>query len=184
MLSDVVVLGVGMTRFGVYPQLSNEDLAKLAHVSALGFKAITLPMLYPVAAGAGGLEAAIEALQQRASRAIAEGHNIVVLSDRGVSRELAAIPSLLATAAVHHHLVRRGERTRCGLVIETGDAREVHHMCLLIGYGAGTINPYLVFETLVDMERDEYLPEGLDAQTAEGKFIKAINKGLLNCFYV
>src|SRR5207248_3284068 len=124
------------------PVLSNEDLAKLAHVSELGFKAVTLPMLYPVAEGAAGLERAIEALQARASRAIADGHNVVVLSDRGVTRELAPIPSLLATAAVHHHLVRRGERTRCGLVIETGDAREVHHMCLLIGYGAGAVNPW------------------------------------------
>src|SRR5437762_9599064 len=123
------------------PVLSNEDLAKLAHVSELGFKAVTLAMLYPVSEGATGLERAIEALQRQASRAIADGHNVVILSDRGVSRAQAAIPSLLATAAGHHHLVRHGERTRCGLVVETGDAREVDHMCLLMGNGAGAVNP-------------------------------------------
>src|SRR3989449_777018 len=160
------------------PVLSNEDLAKLAHVSELGFKAITLPMLYPLAAGAAGLERAIEALQQRASRAVAEGHNIVILSDRGVSRALAAIPSLLATAAVHHHLVRHGERTRCGLVVETGDAREVHHMCLLIGYGAGAVNPWVAFETLDDLIQEGVLA-GLDRTKAVKNYIKALNKGIL-----
>ncbi|HZF06974.1 MAG TPA: glutamate synthase central domain-containing protein, partial [Patescibacteria group bacterium] len=160
------------------PVLSNEDLAKLAHVSELGFKAVTLPMLYPVAEGAAGLERAIEALQQRASRAVAEGHNIVILSDRGVSRGQAAIPSLLATAAVHHHLVRHGERTRCGLVIETGDAREVHHMCLLIGYGAGAVNPWVAFETLDDLIQEGVLA-GLDRAKAVKNYIKALNKGIL-----
>src|SRR2546425_10239015 len=130
------------------PVLSNEDLAKLAHVSELGFKAVTLPMLYPVAEGAAGLERAIEALQGRASRAIADGHNVVVLSDRGVTRELAPIPSLLATAAVHHRLVRHGERTRCGLVIETGDARGGHHRCLPIGYRAGPVTPAVAVSDL------------------------------------
>src|SRR6266850_627831 len=160
------------------PVLSNEDLAKLAHVSELGFKAVTLPMLYPIAEGAAGLERAIEALQQRASRAVAEGHNIVILSDRGVSRGQAAIPSLLATAAVHHHLVRHGERTRCGLVIETGDAREVHHMCLLIGYGAGAVNPWVAFETLDDLIQEGVLA-GLDRAKAVKNYIKALNKGIL-----
>src|SRR5689334_10734567 len=160
------------------PVLSNEDLAKLAHISALGFKAVTLPMLYPVADGAAGLERAIEALQARASRAIADGHNVVVLSDRGVTRELAPIPSLLATAAVHHHLVRRGERTRCGLVIETGEAREVHHMALLIGYGAGAVNPWVAFETLDDLIRQGVLV-GVDRAKAVKNYIKALNKGIL-----
>src|SRR3989441_421856 len=160
------------------PVLSNEDLAKLAHVSALGFKAVTLPMLYPVTEGAPGLERAIEALQQRASRAIAGGHNVLVLSDRGVTRELAPIPSLLATAAVHHHLVRHGERTRCGLVVETGDARGVHHMCLLIGYGAGAVNPWVAFETLDDLIQEGVLA-GLDRAKAVKNYIKALNKGIL-----
>jgi glutamate synthase (NADPH) large chain len=160
------------------PVMSNEELARLAHVDAGGFKAVTLPMLYPVARGAAGLARALEALQRRASRAIAEGHDVVILSDRGASREQAAIPSLLATAAVHHHLVRRGERTRCGLIVETGDAREVHHHCLLIGYGAGAVNPWVAFETLDDMIREGLLP-GLEHAKAVKNYIKALNKGIL-----
>jgi glutamate synthase (ferredoxin) len=160
------------------PVISNEELAKLAHVAHPYFKAITLPMLYPVADGPAGLERALADLQDKASAAVADGYNIVILSDRGVSRARAAIPSLLATAAVHHHLVRRGERTRCGLVIETGDAREVHHMCLLIGYGAGAVNPWVAFETLDDMIREGILT-GIDHDKAVKNYIKALNKGIL-----
>src|SRR6059036_3231157 len=160
------------------PVLSNEELAKLAHVAERGFKALTLPMLYPVAEGAPGLERAVEDLQRRASRAIADGYNVIILSDRGVNREKAAVPSLLATAAVHHHLVRRGERTRCGLVVETGDAREVHHMCLLIVYGAGAVNPWVAFETLDDMIRQGILT-GSDHTKALKSYVKALNKGIL-----
>src|SRR5438034_1392815 len=160
------------------PVLSNAELAKLTHVAGRGFKSVTLPMLWPVAESAAGLERALEALQQRASRAIADGHNVIILSDRGQSRERAAVPSLLATAAVHHHLVRRGERTRCGLVVETGDAREVHHMCLLIGYGAGAVNPWVAFETLDDMIRQGILT-GIDDAKAVKNYIKALNKGIL-----
>src|SRR5207249_3211771 len=160
------------------PILSNEELAKLAHVAERGFKALTLPMLYPVAEGAPGLERAVEDLQRRASRAIADGHNVIILSDRGASHEKAAVPSLLATAAVHHHLVRRGERGRGGVVVETGDAREVHHMCLLIGYGAGALNPWVALEAVHEMVR-----EGLHTDTYHKKavtnYIKALNKGIL-----
>src|SRR5437773_9178488 len=160
------------------PVVSNAELARLTHVSELGFKAVTLPRPYPVAEGAAGLERALESLQARASQAIGDGYNILILSDRGQSRERAAIPSLLATAAVHHHLVRRGERTRCGLVVETGDAREVHHMCLLIGYGAGAVNPWVAFETLDDMIRQGILT-GIDHRKAVTNYIKALNKGIL-----
>jgi glutamate synthase (ferredoxin) len=160
------------------PVLSNEELARLRHVEHPWFRATTLPMLFTPAEGAPGLERALAALQAATSRAIADGHNILILSDRGVSRERAAIPSLLATAAVHHHLVRRGERTRCGLVIETGDAREVHHMALLLGYGAGAVNPWVAFETLHDMIRQDMLP-GVDHPTAVRHYIKALNKGIL-----
>src|SRR5499426_2126531 len=160
------------------PVITNEDLAKLAHVSERGFKALTLPMLYPLAEGAAGLERTLELLQRRASEAIAEGYNVIILSDRGISRKTAAIPSLLATASMHHHLVRRGERTRCGLVIETGDAREVHHLCLLIGYGAGAVNPWVAFETIDDMITEGLLP-GLDRAKAIKNYIKALNKGIL-----
>jgi glutamate synthase domain-containing protein 2/glutamate synthase domain-containing protein 3 len=160
------------------PVLSNEEVAKLRHVAHPWFKSVTLPMLYPVASGAAGLERALEQLQRAASAAIADGANIVILSDRGLTREQAAIPSLLATAAVHHHLVRRGERTRCGLVIETGDAREVHHMCLLIGYGAGAVNPWVAFETLDDMIRQALLLD-VDHDKARRNYVKALNKGIL-----
>jgi glutamate synthase (ferredoxin) len=160
------------------PVLTNEEVAKLRHVEHLWFRSVTLPMLYPVAEGAAGLERALAELQTRASAAIAAGHNIVILSDRGITRERAAIPSLLATAAVHHHLVSRGERTRCGLVVETGDAREVHHMCLLIGYGAGAVNPWVAFETLDDMIGQGLLT-GVDRAKAIRSYIKALNKGIL-----
>ena len=160
------------------PVLSNEEVAQLRHVRHPWFKATTLSMVYPVAEGAAGLARALEGLQTAASRAIAEGHNILILSDRGISRDRAAIPSLLATGAVHHHLTRRGERTRVGLVLETGDAREVHHMCLLIGYGAGAVNPWVAFETLDDMIEQGLLP-GIDHKTAVKHYIKALNKGIL-----
>jgi glutamate synthase (NADPH) large chain len=160
------------------PVLSNQEVAKLRHVTHAWFRSVTLAMLYPVADGARGLEAALLELQVRASAAITEGHNILILSDRGVSRERAAIPSLLATSAVHHHLVKTGERTRCGLVVETGDAREVHHMCLLIGYGAGAVNPWVAFETLDDMIAQGLLP-GVDRAKAIRNYIKALNKGIL-----
>jgi glutamate synthase (ferredoxin) len=160
------------------PVLTNEELAKLRHIDVAGFKATTLPMLFAVAGGATALEGALVDLRQRASRAIADGYNILILSDRGVSREQAAIPSLLATAAVHHHLVREGTRARCGLVVETGDAREVHHMCLLIGYGAGAVNPWVAFETLQDMIRHGIVT-GIDHAKAVRNYIKALNKGIL-----
>jgi glutamate synthase (ferredoxin) len=160
------------------PVLSNEQLARLRHIAHPWFKAVTLPMLYAPEEGAAALERALADLQRRASDAIADGANIVILSDRGVSRGRAAIPSLLATAAVHHHLVRRGERARCGLIIETGDAREVHHHCLLIGYGAGAVNPWVAFETLDDMVRQDMLP-GVDPAKAATNYVKALNKGVL-----
>jgi glutamate synthase (ferredoxin) len=160
------------------PVITNEELAKLAHVAERGFRSITLPMLYPVADGAAGMERALENLQRRASAAIAEGYNVVILSDRGIDRRTAAIPSLLATASLHHHLVRRGERTRCGLVVETGDAREVHHLCLLIGYGAGAVNPWVAFETIDDMIREGLLTD-TDRTKAVTNYIKALNKGVL-----
>src|SRR5262244_1836614 len=160
------------------PVITNEELAKLAHVSERGFRALTLPMLYPVAEGAAGLERTLQLLQRRASEAVAEGYNVIILSDRGISRKTAAIPSLLAAASMHHHLVRRGERTRCGLVIESGDAREVHHLCLLIGYGAGAVNPWVAFETIDDMIREGLLTD-TDRTKAVKNYIKALNKGIL-----
>src|SRR6186713_3431753 len=115
-------------------------------------------MLYDAQKGARGLSAAMDTLQKSVSDAVAAGYTIVILSDRGADRDRAPIPSLLATAGVHHHLVREGTRTRCALVVESGDAREVHHCALLLGYGGGVVNPYLAFETLDDMIRQGILP--------------------------
>ena len=164
------------------PILTNADLQKIRGISDPHFKSKTLRMLFRVAEGPDGLGEAVDELCQQASHAIKEGYKFLILSDRGVNEQWAPIPSLIGISAVHHHLVRECTRTEVGLILETGEPRDVHQFACLIGYGAGTINPYLVFESLVDMERDSYLPEGLDAQTAEGKFIKAINKGLLKIF--
>jgi glutamate synthase (NADPH/NADH) large chain len=164
------------------PILTNADLQKIRGISDPQFRSKTLRMLFRVAEGPDGLGAAVDDLCRQASQAIKDGYKFLILSDRGVDGAWAPIPSLLGISAVHHHLVRECTRTEVGLILETGEPRDVHHFACLIGYGAGTINPYLVFESLVDMERDGYLPEGLDAQTAEGKFIKAINKGLLKIF--
>src|SRR5439155_17437766 len=106
-----------------------------------------------------GLGKAVDELCAAAAKAVKDGASILILSDRGVDRDRAPIPSLLACSAVHHHLIREGTRTQCGLVIETGEAREAHHFCLLIGYGAGAINPYLAFETIADLHMDGLLPK-------------------------
>src|SRR6266536_5687808 len=118
---------------------------------------------------------ALEEVKQRASDAVEAGYTIIILSDRGADRDLAPIPSLLATAAVHHHLVRQGTRTRCGLVVESGDAREVHHCALLLGYGAGVVNPYVAFETIADLIREGQLP-GIAYEVAVENYIHALNK--------
>ncbi len=164
------------------PILTNADLQKIREIADPHFRSRTLKMLFRVAEGPEGLGAAVDDLCRQASRAIKEGYKFLILSDRGVNDEWAPIPSVLSIAAVHHHLVRECTRTEVGLIVESGEPRDVHQFACLISYGAGTVNPYLVFESLVDMERDGYLPEGLDAQTAGGKFIKAINKGLLKIF--
>ncbi len=163
-----------------YPIIDNDQVAKLRHIDATetGFTSVTLPMLYAPKEGGAGLERAMDTLRARASEAVAAGHTILILSDRGVSEDLAPIPSLLATAGVHHHLVREGMRTRCALVLESGDAREVHHVALLIGYGAGAVNPYLAFETLDDMIQ-QHVIEGLTHEKAVINYIKALNKGIL-----
>ena len=161
------------------PILSNGDLAKLREIQAGDFRSITLPMLFTTSEGAAGLQKSLDELCEKAAAAVSEGYSILILSDRGVDQNNVSLPSLLATAAVHHHLIRAGTRTQVGLVIETGDAREVHHFCLLIGYGAGAINPYVAFETVADLHRDGILPAGLTADQAKKNFIKAANKGII-----
>ena len=160
------------------PILTNEELAKLRHIDQPGYKSITLPILFPVAEGEQGLAKAMDELYAAASRAIQEGINILILSDRGIDKHRAPIPSLLAVAGLHHHLIREGTRTRVGLVLETGEPREVHHFSLLIGYGAGAINPYLAFETLDDMIRQGLL-KNIQHKEACKNFVKAAVKGVV-----
>ena len=163
------------------PVLSNEELEKLRHIGEheKGMKSTTLSAVFRAADGEQGLARALDTLCANAFNAVTQGATIVIISDRGTDATHAPIPSLLATAAVHHYLVREGVRTQAGLVIETGEAREVHHHCLLIGYGAQAVNPYLVFETVVDMDKDGLLPEGVDYKKAVKNYIKAVNKGIL-----
>src|SRR5262249_29158985 len=147
------------------PIIDNDDLAKLRNISLGGFRAATLPMRFKVAERGSGMRRALQELFDAASAAIKSGATILMLSDRQVDGDYAPIPSLLATSGLHHHLVREGLRTKATLIVETGDAREVHHYCLLIGYGASAINPYLAFETLDDMIRQELLT-GIDHRKA------------------
>src|SRR6201984_2583442 len=127
-------------------------------------------MLFNVSDGEDGLKKSLEEMMANAAQAVKDGVSIIVLSDRGVDRDHASIPSLLATSAVHHHLIREGTRTQAGLVIETGEAREPHHFCLLIGFGAGAINPYVAFETIADMHREKLLPPDLTLDTAKKNY--------------
>src|SRR5437763_10593704 len=161
------------------PLLTNMDLEKLRQVDHDVFCARTLDATWPVAEGVAGLKAAMERLCSEADQAIADDVNIIVLSDRAAGRERVPVPALLATAGVHHHLVRKGTRLRCGLVVESGEPREVHHFCCLIGYGASAVNPYLVFETLQGMIDEGRLPGVDDIQTAQHNLIKAAGKGIL-----
>ena len=135
-------------------------------------------MLFKIAEGAAGLDRALQELCRRASGAIAAGNDVIILSDRGIDHDTAAIPALLAVAGVHHHLIREGTRTKAGLVLESGEPREVHQFALLIGYGAGAVNPYLAFETLDDMLRQGLL-SGIDHEKAIKNYIKAANKGVV-----
>jgi glutamate synthase (ferredoxin) len=161
-----------------HPILTNEELEKLRHVNRHGFKAVTLPILFKAAEGMKGLEGALDDLFAAADRTIAGGVNVMILSDRGVNAENAPVPALLALAGLHHHLIRQGTRTRVGLVLESGEPREVHHFALLIGYGCSAINPYLAFESLDDMIHEGLL-SGLDHKTGVKKYIKAVVKGVV-----
>jgi len=161
-----------------HPLLTNEDLEKLRQVDRSKFKATTLPILFKAADGAKGLETALDTLFAAADKAIADGHSILILSDRDLNKENAPIPALLAVAGLHHYLIRKGSRSKVGLVLESGEPREVHHFALLIGYGCSAINPYLAYETLDDMIREGMLP-GLDHKTAIKKYIKAAVKGVV-----
>lgn len=163
------------------PILSNVDLEKvrsIGHSEDL-FDTKTLDTTYPADQGADGMRAALERLCERAEKVVHMGYNIIILSDRRIGPDRIAIPALLATAAVHHALIRKGLRTSVGLVVESGEPREVHHFCCLAGYGAEAINPYLAFDTLADMhERGEFPPE-VDRHEVVERYIKSIGKGIL-----
>ncbi len=160
------------------PILTNAELAKLQQVNTGGFQAVTLPMLFDPKSGVAGLEAAMTSLCAEADRAIAAGVSLIVLSDRGLDADHAPIPALLAVAGLHHHLIRTGTRTRVGLILESGEPREVHHYATLIGYGCGAINPYLAFESIANMI-DEGLLVNVDFATACKNYVKAATKGVV-----
>ncbi len=167
-----------------FPVIDNDELAKLIHIDRDGdrpeFAAAVISGLYQVSGGGRALREALDRVRAEASQAIAEGKRILVLTDRDSNAESAPIPSLLLTSAVHHHLIREKTRTQVGLVVEAGDAREVHHMALLVGYGAGAINPYLAFESIEDLITSELNGlAGVDPKVAIKNYIKAAGKGVL-----
>ncbi|MFJ3973780.1 glutamate synthase large subunit [Streptomyces sp. NPDC090021] len=166
-----------------FPVIDNDELAKLIHINAdgdmPGMKAATLSGLYRVSGGGDALAARIEEIRAEADAAIAGGARLIVLSDRHSDAEHAPIPSLLLTAAVHHHLIATKQRTQVGLLVEAGDVREVHHVALLIGYGAAAVNPYLAMESVEDLLRAGTFIEGIEPEKAIRNLIYALGKGVL-----
>jgi glutamate synthase domain-containing protein 2/glutamate synthase domain-containing protein 1/glutamate synthase domain-containing protein 3 len=161
------------------PILRNAQLEKLRQVSHEIFDAATLDITWPIEEGPDGMEKRLQAMCLEAESQVNHRANILILSDRNVGPERVAMPSLLAVAATHHHLVRAGTRLRTGLVIESGEPRDIHHMATLIGYGAAAINPYLMFESLDELADRSLLPEDLEIDEAEQRIVKGIGKGLL-----
>jgi glutamate synthase (NADPH/NADH) large chain len=158
------------------PVLSNDDIARLRDIDQLTqgrYRSLLLDITYPADLGAAGCETSVKALCDAADKAVADGYNVLILSDRAMSAERVAIPALVACSRVHQHLVHEGLRTSTGLVVDTGSAREVHHFALLAGYGAEAVCPWLVYETIASMNH------GVDVKEAKKRFIKAIDKGLM-----
>ena len=161
-----------------HPILTNEQLQTIKQLNDGRLKAATLSILYKASEGAKSLERALDRVFREADKAISEGANIIILSDRGANEKLAAIPALLASSGLHHHLIRREIRTNLGIVLESAEPREVHHFCTLIGYGVTAINPYLAYETIKDLA-EKGLLDGLSYEEAKKNFIKASVKGVL-----
>jgi glutamate synthase (NADPH/NADH) large chain len=158
------------------PVLSNDDIARLRDINQLTqgrYRSLVLDITYPADLGAAGCETSVKTLCEAADKAVADGYNVLILSDRAMSAERVAIPALVACSRVHQHLVHEGLRTSTGLVVDTGSAREVHHFALLAGYGAEAVCPWLVYETIASMNH------GVDVKEAKKRFIKAIDKGLM-----
>ena len=161
------------------PVITNYELEKIRNINVGEIRATTLPAFFDVNGEDGALERALQELCSNVSRAVVDGYRIIILSDRGADADHTPIPSLLAVSAVHHHLIREGSRTKVGLVVESGEPREVAHFALLIGYGTGAVNPYLAFETLDDMVREKVLLNGVDSKKARQNYIKAVHKGVV-----
>ena len=162
------------------PILTNADLEKVRAISSLvgdAFRTKTIDTTWPAEEGAAGMAKAVDRVCSEATDAVLDGFNILILSDRAVSATRIPMPALLATASVHHHLIRRGLRTSTGLVVETGEAREVHHFCVLAGYGAEAINPYLAFETLEQIRVQNGLRE--KPYEVQKNYLKGVGKGIL-----
>ena len=162
-----------------HPILTNDDIETLKVSAVPDLKVCTVPILFTTTGHLGSLKRALNTLCRETETKIDEGYSLVILSDRGVSEEMAAIPSLLAVSTVHHYLVKRGKRHLAGLILETGEAREVHHFAALIGYGASGVNPYLAFESIIELRNEGFISKDLTEQDAVENYITAIKKGLL-----
>ena len=161
------------------PILRDSELDQLRHVRSDVFKAHTVDTTWPVEDGADGLATALDRICLNVDMALAAGTNILILSDRAAGPTRVPVPSLLATAAVHNHLVREGTRLQTGIVVESGEPRSVHSIATLIGYGAAAVNPYLMLETLAELADNGWLPEGMTGEQAQARAVKGIAKGLL-----
>ena len=161
-----------------HPILTNEQLNTIKHLNNDKFKTATLSILYKASEGAKSMRKSLDRIFREADKAISEGANIIILSDRGVNKSYAPIPALLASSGLHHHLIREEIRTNIGIILESGEPREVHHFCTLIGYGVTAINPYLAYETIKDLS-EKGLLDGLTYEAGKKSFIKASVKGIL-----
>ncbi|MBF0279315.1 MAG: glutamate synthase large subunit [SAR324 cluster bacterium] len=165
-----------------HPVLTNTELEQIKELHKEDFKTITFPILFNASDGPSGMKLAMDDLCKQAEQAARNRISLLILSDRGVDQEMVPIPALLAVAGVHHHLIRKRLRNSIGIVVETGEAREIAHFCLLIGYGAGAINPYVAFETFEQMIRDGMLPEEITFEKAIENYLKGVKKGLFKVF--
>src|SRR5690606_25981160 len=161
------------------PVVTNEQMATLRQLDTDGLRAAVIDITWPLAEGEAGMEKALERICNEASAAIADGRTLLVLSDREVGPQRVPVPALLASSAVHHHLVRTGERVRAGLVVESGEPREVHHVAALIGFGASAVNPYTMLDTVSALAAEGEVGTGVDGRLAREHTIEALRLGLL-----
>ena len=160
------------------PVLTVDELQKLKTINIPGFKAATLPILFDAGGGGKSLEEALDALFVAAAKAIGDGANILILSDRGIDARSAAIPALLAVGGLHHYLIREGLRTKASIVLESGEPREIHHFSCLVGYGAAAVNPYMALDSVAELVRSGYIA-GFTEDKAVHTYLKVANKGVI-----